>query len=704
MLLLLPSFLIILIAAYIYGIAPFILLKKPLPMNPITPMFVGFAVMGILSQWFLIGGAINFFVLIVIAVGALVAPWRYGFYYQTHYTNLVNWFKSLNTFTLVSFGLILLLILYQSALPTKINDMGAYYLQTLQWMQAYGAVKGLGNLHPALGLGSAWHSLLSMFQLPGLPAFYAMNGSLIFTLYLWLTFELSSAFTTKEKLPNPLSKLKLALHVSDHHSSENLLSNLKPYYLLAYSFAFFPLGFLYLTAPSPDLPLLVFIPLLFYWLVLDKNILNAELLLIVACFVFAVKPPALFAIAVGLFVAIKSFKKTNPETLTQILETPNNASVRIAKQLGINLLIAMLCLTPTLYKNYLQTGYVLYPLSINNSASKNIIAIPINNPQENNQITELNTNNSKAINEEKITTMFSPKWQIPADWNRAYRQGIVSWGLSDSSNVQVFKDPLPEGKSRMLSWLTRPGYKGLMNKFLAINFLVACLLLFVKTTWFLRGFHLLLLLITILEWLFLTQYRLMLPTGITLVGFNMFVARSLVFSRWSLGAGLWSLVVGRWLFGKSQEASKDSKNLTEPTAKKVDIERIRPEPSEDDFGIIKLGKVVLLLPLLIYLIMAFVPMTAFQKESRNKKITETNGFTSAFLVQPYTDYTNGELESFLVDSIPFHFYSNRSYTWNAPLPAVSASHRRFLESNFGYKLRAFSTKMEDGFYLEKIDY
>ena len=204
MLLLLPSFLLIIIATYIYGIVPFILLKKPLPMNPITPMFIGFALLGILSQWFFIGGAINFFVLIVIAVGALVATWRYGFYYQTHFLNLRNWFRSLGTSTLISFGLILLLILYQSALPTKINDMGAYYLQTLQWMQAYGAVKGLGNLHPALGLGSAWHSLLSMFQLPGLPAFYGMNGSLIFTVYLWLTFELSSAFTTKEKLPNPV--------------------------------------------------------------------------------------------------------------------------------------------------------------------------------------------------------------------------------------------------------------------------------------------------------------------------------------------------------------------------------------------------------------------------------------------------------------------------------------------------------------------
>jgi hypothetical protein len=183
---------------------------------------------------------------------------------------------------------------------------------------------------------------------------------------------------------------------------------------------------------------------------------------------------------------------------------------------------------------------------------------------------------------------------------------------------------------------------------------------------------------------------------------------SLVFSRWSLGESSWSLVFSRWSLVRRHKDSKDilrkdSSNSTESPTRKVDIERIRPEPSNDDDVIIKLGKYILILPLVIYLMMAFVPMKAFQKESRNKMITETNGFTSAFLVQPYTDYRNGEIERFMVDSIPFHFYTNRSYTWNAPIPAVSASHRQFLQTNFGYQLRAFSTKIEDGFYLEKQD-
>jgi hypothetical protein len=747
MLFLLPSFFIILIVAYIYGIVPFVLLKKPLPMNPITPMFIGFGVLGILSQWFMIGGAINFFVLIVIAVGALVAPWRYGFYYQTHYTNLFNWFKSLNTFTLVSFGLILLLILYQSALPTKINDMGAYYLQTLQWMQAYGAVKGLGNLHPALGLGSAWHSLLSMFQLPSLPAFYAINGSLILTVYVWLTFELKSAFTTKEKLPNPLTKLNLILNGNkDEKETTKFFSNYKQLFIIAYSLVFFPLGFLYLTAPSPDLPLLAFTPLIFYWLVLEKNILNAELLLIIACFIFAVKPPALIAIATGIMVMVNSFRKSNPETLTQILETPKNTSIYIAKKLAINVFILALCLSPTLYKNYLQTGYLLYPLSLSKSTNQKVnnhlknSAYTSNNLSQKNKGIDstlvvnlkLNTLSNDSITANLNTSWYqnliSPKWQIPADWNKAYRQGIVSWGLSDSSHVQAFKDPLPPKKTRLLAWLTRPGYKGLMNKILALNFLIACLLLFAKTTWVLRGYQLLLLFITIFEWLFLTQYRLMLPTGLTLFCLNV-----LVFGSWSMGVGGKSLGVGLWSLVRLKLGLKggalghsSSKNVVSGTvtsARKIDIERTRSEPSSYatetsgkkipiegvrsepmDERLIQLGKVTLIIPIIIYALLAFVPMTAFQKESRNKKITETNGFTSAFLVQPYTDYNRGELNSFMVDSIPFHFYNNRSYAWNAPLPAVSESHRRFLETNFGYKLRAFSTKIEDGFYLEKFDY
>lgn len=722
-------------------------------MNPITPMFVGFAVLGILSQWFMIGGAINFFVLLVIAVGAIVAPWRYGFYYQTHYTNLFNWFKSLNTFTLVSFGLIQLLILYQSALPTKINDMGAYYLQTLQWMQAYGAVKGLGNLHPALGLGSAWHSMLSMFQLPGLPAFYAINGSLILTVYVWLTFELKSAFTTKERLPNPLTKLNLILHGNkDENETTKFFSNYKQLFIIAYSLVFFPLGFLYLTAPSPDLPLLAFTPLLFYWLVLDKNILNAELLLIISCFIFAVKPPALIALAAGIMVMIKSFGKSNPETLTQILETPKNTSIYIAKKLAIHTLILALCLSPTLYKNYLQTGYFLYPLSLSKPTNQNVNDNYKNSTFAANKFSQKDKGIDSTLNahlalkflaNDSITNisnaswyqnLISPKWQIPADWNKAYRQGIVSWGLSDSSHVQAFKGPLPSKKTRLFTWLTRPGYKGLMNKILALNFLMACLLLFAKTSWILRGYQLVLLFITIFEWLFLSQYRLMLPTGLTLFCLNVFVAgKSLVFRRWSLGVGGKSLGVGLWALvrlklglkggalGKASDkdvvngAATSAKKIdivrnwaepsihaTETSGKKIPIEAVRSEPMVE--RLILMGKATLIIPIVIYALLAFVPMTAFQKESRNKKITETNGFTSAFLVQPYTDYTNGELAIFMVDSIPFHFYTNRSYAWNAPLPAVSESHRRFLETNFGYKLRAFSTKIEDGYYLEKIDY
>ncbi len=78
------------------------------------------------------------------------------------------------------------------------------------------------------------------------------------------------------------------------------------------------------------------------------------------------------------------------------------------------------------------------------------------------------------------------------------------------------------------------------------------------------------------------------------------------------------------------------------------------------------------------------------------------GFTSDFLVKPYTNYKTGNLETFKVDSITFHYYSDRTYAWDAPIPAVSLSHRQFLEQNFHYRLRALGNKPEEGFYLESI--
>jgi hypothetical protein len=537
-------------------------------------MLMGYAIVGLLSQCFMIGGAVNSFSFLVLILGALVTLWRYEAIYKLYRTNLNNWFQSLSKKEVIGFGIFSLLVAYQSSLPTKINDMGGYYLQTIQWMREYGMVKGLGNLHPALGLGSAWHSLLTLLSPlpPETLPFFAINGALMLALALFVWVELKYHFS---------------------------------WYIFAYAVLVFPLGYLYLTAPSPDWPLLVFVPLLGYWAFVKKETLPAEVFLLVACFVFACKPSVamvilLFATEALRHEVIKEYFKFS--SLLNFFKSSSRLSVFVA-----------IAFAPLAYKNYMQTGYPLYPSG--------------------------------------FSVGVAPKWQIPADWNQAYRQGIQSWGISDKVEASSFKAPIPANSNRFKQWLLRSGYKGLMNKLLFLNALFALVLLFTKRKLQERLLLLALLGVSILEWYFLSQYRLMLPTALCLFSFNIF----------------FTFKIRNSLF-KIRHSSLFT--LTSSL-------------------------------LLLFALLSFFPFSLFKESSRNQQITQTDGFTPAYLIKPYTNYRIGTLETYLVDSIPFHYYKERSYAWDCPIPAVSASHRKFVKEQFGYEVRALGKEVKDGFWMEE---
>jgi hypothetical protein len=540
-------------------------------------MLLGYAIVGLLSQCFMIGGAVNSFSFLVLLLGALVTLWRYEAIYKPYRTNLNNWFQSLSKKEVIGFGIFSLLVAYQSSLPTKINDMGGYYLQTIQWMREYGMVKGLGNLHPALGLGSAWHSLVTLLSPlpPETLPFFAINGALMLALALFVWVELKYHFS---------------------------------WYIFAYAVLVFPLGYLYLTAPSPDWPLLVFVPLLGYWAFLKKETLPAEVFLLLACFVFACKP------SVAMVTLLFATEALRHEVIKEYFKFSSLLNFfKSSSRLGVFVAVA---LAPLIYKNHIQTGYPLYPSGLS------------------------------------IGT--APKWQIPADWNQAYRQGIQSWGISDKVEASTFKAPIPANSNRFKQWLLRSGYKGLMNKLLFLNALFALVLLFTKRNLQERLLLIALLFISILEWYLLSQYRLMLPTALCLFSFNIHysIFNIPAFAKATSGKLISSLVIRYSIF-----------------------------------------------IILLFALLSFFPFSLFKETSRNQQITQTDGFTPAYLIKPYTNYRIGTLETYLVDSIPFHYYKERAYAWDCPIPAVSASHRKFVKEQFGYELRALGREVKDGFWM-----
>lgn len=605
-----------------YGLITYKLFMREMPANPVLPLLVGFPVLGFISQWLVIGGPVDFFSLVVVVLGSLTGYWRYQKLFHNELKRLWLSVRGEQPWMLWVFAGLFLMVAYQSALPTRINDMGMYYLQTMQWMNHYGMVKGLGNIHPAYALGSAWHSLTALLRDPwpyaeyGHPVFHGTNGLLLLSFALWTYAE------WKQKTSG---------------------------YLLGITLLILPFGFLYLTAPSPDFPLMVYTALCSFGIIQilaskeEQSDFSPGIILFFALFAFLCKPPALLAVATGAFAAIWWLLLNSINDNKDQIDIPVRSKPALSGVEGRNKLMALfsvpersrkalsivfiisLALIPLLTRNYYQTGYPLYP----SPAKVPGIVEKI--------IPGLSTN---------------PEWQIPADWNEVYRKGIITWGLNDRQDKAVVKEALPNTAERLQIWLKRPGYKGWMNRLLALNMLLGLGAIIILRNNKHRLFLLALISLQTLEWFFLSQYRLMLPTGIVLFGMNL---TSFAF----LGSS---------------------------------------------FTRLNAMKSHLIPMLLVFYTWLFVVLSIFSfsfmtSSSRNKRITQTSGFSADNLVLPYSNYRTGKPETFVVDSITFHSFTNRAYAWDAPIPAISRSHRAYLHDLLNYRVSALGNKVEDGFKM-----
>jgi hypothetical protein len=218
-----------------------------------------------------------------------------------------------------SFYLSSLLILAQCATAPYIVDNETYYIQTIKWLNEYGIVKGLANLHLFLGQTSAWHITQSVYNFSFIyDKFNDLNG------FLFLFFNFF-VFSNWQKY---------------------LTSNNK----LALLFALFPATYLFLfqfiSAPSPDLPIYICSFLLFYYLCDYNQISNHELLTklcILGLFAAFIKVTAFLLLLLPLGYYCWRYK-TGHQTIFTL------------KTLAVSALII------ALLKNSMLTGYPFFPL------------------------------------------------------------------------------------------------------------------------------------------------------------------------------------------------------------------------------------------------------------------------------------------------------------------------------------------------------
>jgi hypothetical protein len=82
--------------------------------------------------------------------------------------------------TVITFILICVLSLIECVDQPKSGDSGLYHVQTIKWIETYGVVPGLGNLHENFALNSMWYpvSALFAFSFLGIQSLHVVNAAL----------------------------------------------------------------------------------------------------------------------------------------------------------------------------------------------------------------------------------------------------------------------------------------------------------------------------------------------------------------------------------------------------------------------------------------------------------------------------------------------------------------------------------------------
>ncbi|WP_281631966.1 LIC_10190 family membrane protein [Flavobacterium luteolum] len=214
-----------------------------------------------------------------------------------------------------------LIILQCSSIPFVI-DNESYYIQTIKWLNEYGFVKGLVNLHLFYGQTSGWHITQSVFSFS----------------FLYKNFNDLSGFCLL--LGNVFSIQKL----NEYNKNDN-----KNYLLVGLLPLFNIFFFQFISAPSPDIPVYVFSFILFFYFLENFKNTNSEtfnLILILVLFLLYIKNTTLTFAVIPIILLGYHF---------------SSLSKKLLKPAMLTILIAALFII----KNMIICGSPIFPSKIN---------------------------------------------------------------------------------------------------------------------------------------------------------------------------------------------------------------------------------------------------------------------------------------------------------------------------------------------------
>ena len=289
------------------------------PHVAIIPLIGVFGITLLASIYGVFGGLSIFFEL-PLMLSALVVAILTRNHFLEYLKRFWNTFKEINFYLRFLFIFILFLAALKSSGAPFILDNETYYIATIKWLDQYGFVPGLANLHLFLGQQSGWHIAQSSLNLDYLhPGFNDLNGFCLVLVNLYVMDKLNQYFQFKNVY--------------------SLIIGLFP--------IFYVLLFQFLSSPSPDLPIYLLTVLIvgeFFDHREATDTSKVAMMLLLAIFASYIKVTAL-TLLVFPIVAFLFYKKGTKERLWIVVCT----GLIAAFLFGL--------------KNYIISGYILYPLS-----------------------------------------------------------------------------------------------------------------------------------------------------------------------------------------------------------------------------------------------------------------------------------------------------------------------------------------------------
>jgi hypothetical protein len=287
----------------------------------VTGIILGLFGVTLLASVWAIFGPINLSFHILLVLISLVL----GYYFKIDLKAIIkNTTVQIASFSLtlkVLLGISSLLIWAQSATFPFIVDNETYYIQSIKWLNEFGFVPGLANLHLFFGQTSGWHIAQSVYSFSFLyDNFNDLNGYLLIMVNLWSFQRLYSYFS--------------------HGNRLDLAFGLLP---LTYVFLF-----QFVSAPSPDLPVYL-IGFIVFSIYLDSQkedtLEKFNLITVLVLFAIYIKITAVVLLILPLLLLIK------------------NRTVWRNQFVSIRLLSGLVLFLFAI-KNIILTGYPFYPLTV----------------------------------------------------------------------------------------------------------------------------------------------------------------------------------------------------------------------------------------------------------------------------------------------------------------------------------------------------